>query len=1183
MSEFVMGATVKLNNDFSGTMSAMTSDTEKFKATAESADRAIDKLEKGLDGLNGKGLSDIGTSAVQAATAANGVVAPIDNIVQSTNRAQNAIQSFNRGWQSIKELPSTLSSMGNALKSNVTDGFISARLQASVMVATVKTLAKQKFTGMVNSVKEFTDTITEGQHGIKGFATGLKNIGKISIASTINAVKTLTDKAKEFAKVKISAFTNQLKTLKNSFTSGKTGAAGLLEALKKVASVSMNALHNGIKKIGSLAKSAGSAVASGLGNALKATAKGAGIAAAAGATAVAALVTQSVKAFADYEQLTGGVETLFGAGGQSLEEYAQGIGKSVDAASSEYNKLMASQQAVFDNANIAYKTAGLSANEYMETVTSFSASLLQSLGGDTQKAASVADKAIIDMSDNANKMGTGMESIQNAYQGFAKQNYTMLDNLKLGYGGTKEEMQRLLTDAGKLANTKFDISSYADIIDAIHVIQDNMGITGTTAKEVATTISGSAASMKAAWGNMLVSLTTGGENFDKSIDALVETTRTFAGNVLPAITGALNGVGKMIEGLVPIIANELPGLVATVLPSLINAAQSLVSGLINGISSNIPQMAQTATQVVTALADFLLQSVPQILLVGLDLITGLAQGLIEGLPQILQQGAQSIVNFYNGITSRIPTIITTAIQLIQTLVQGIAQNLPQIMQAGITMIGSLIQGIVSMLPAILQSAIQLIMSLVQGLIQNLPLILQMGVQLIQSLVQGIVSMLPMIIQSAIQLIITLIQGIIANLGQIVQAAVQIVVALAGGLIQAIPQLIAAIPQLVAAIIDTILSTNWLQVGWDIVKGIGKGLWDGIKGIFGGGGEEGGAAVVNGAASGITSNLSTLDSATSQVSDHMTNSFTLDTTKFNTAGADAVGAMANGLTANQSVLDTSVQELGTGIGTTLNTSLTAVDMTGTSTAIGTGITNGVTTGIQTGTESVVTAATDMSTQAQSAIDTGMSNISASFNNLDTSGVTTKCTEITNAFTEGMKNANKVVTDGITSIQNTLNAVNLYSSGVSIMQGLNNGMLSMRGAIIATAQSIANSVKTTINSALDIHSPSRVLEDSGEDAGLGFVGGLLNLINKVKAASTTLADTAVEPFSVKRTPTDIMPSGTVSSSNKTLGGLRIAIENLILNDVGNKDTKQLVADLLKELYKQLGGDDEILGNVDLGVLL
>ncbi|WP_196304412.1 hypothetical protein, partial [Streptococcus pneumoniae] len=213
-----------------------------------------------------------------------------------------------------------------------------------------------------------------------------------------------------------------------------------------------------------------------------------------------------VKNYAEYEQLVGGIETLFGAGGKSLEEYAQSVGKSVDDVSSEYKRLINAQEDLLNKSKIEYKTAGLSANEYMETATSFSASLIQSVKGDTEKAAKLADQAIIDMSDNANKMGSSMESIQNAYQGFAKQNYTMLDNLKLGFGGTKEEMQRLLDEAGKISGVKYDISSFADITEAIHVMQVKMGIAGTTSKEAASTISGSLGMVKASWENFLTGM-----------------------------------------------------------------------------------------------------------------------------------------------------------------------------------------------------------------------------------------------------------------------------------------------------------------------------------------------------------------------------------------------------------------------------------------------------------------------------------------------------------------------------------------------------------------------------------------------------------------------------------------------------------------------------------------------------
>ena len=340
-------------------------------------------------------------------------------------------------------------------------------------------------------------------------------------------------------------------------------------------------------------------VMQGIGSGVAKVGKGLAIAGTAAATAVTALVSKSVGAFADYEQLTGGVETLFGAGGRSVEEYAQSVGKSVSDVQGTYDSLMNAQGAVLENANKAYMTAGMSANEYMDTVTGFSASLISSLGGDTTKAAEYANSALVDMSDNANKMGTDMESIKNAYQGFAKQNYTMLDNLKLGYGGTQEEMKRLLSDAEKLTGQRYDISSFADITQAIHAIQTQMDITGTTAKEASTTISGSWGSLKAAFENTLVGLTTGGEMFDQSLDALVDSAKTFGQNVIPAITGALSGVGSLIESLAPVIVAELPSMVSDILPHLVSATKSLVTGLI----SQLPALGKAVLDAIPSIFD----------------------------------------------------------------------------------------------------------------------------------------------------------------------------------------------------------------------------------------------------------------------------------------------------------------------------------------------------------------------------------------------------------------------------------------------------------------------------------------------------------------------------------------------------------------------------------------------------
>ena len=289
--------------------------------------------------------------------------------------------------------------------------------------------------------------------------------------------------------------------------------------------------NDGTVKIGTELDNSGfKAGLSKLGGIAKGALKGIAVGASAAGAAVGVLAKQSLEAYASYEQLTGGVETLFKDSADIVMGYAEN----------------------------AYKTAGLSANQYMDTVTSFSASLLQSLDGDTAAAAEKANLAITDMSDNANKMGTTMESIQYAYQGFAKQNYTMLDNLKLGYGGTKEEMQRLLADAEAISGIHYDISSYADVVDAIHVIQTEMGITGTTAKEASTTIEGSLNAAKAAWENLLTGMGDSNANFDALVENFVSAVSTAAENILPRLIEILSGVGNLIVELAPIISEAFP-------------------------------------------------------------------------------------------------------------------------------------------------------------------------------------------------------------------------------------------------------------------------------------------------------------------------------------------------------------------------------------------------------------------------------------------------------------------------------------------------------------------------------------------------------------------------------------------------------------------------------------------------
>ena len=502
-----------------------------------------------------------------------------------------------------------------------------------------------------------------------------------------------------------------------------------------------------------------SSVMKGIGSSAIKVGKGLAVAGAAAATAVTALVSKSVGAFADYEQLTGGVETLFGAGGRSVEEYAQSVGKSVSDIQGKYDSLMSAQNVVLENANKAYMTAGMSANEYMDTVTGFSASLISSLGGDTNKAADYANSALVDMSDNANKMGTDMESIKNAYQGFAKQNYTMLDNLKLGYGGTQEEMKRLLSDAEKLTGQRYNISSFADITQAIHAIQTQMDITGTTAKEASTTISGSWGSLKAAFQNVLVGLTTGEDMFDQSLDALINTAVTFGQNIIPAIKGALSGVGYLIEGLAPVIGETIPPLINDLAPTLANSAVSLISSLVNGLTQNATQFSECLSNMIIVAVAGISTVVPQLLDAASKIVSNLMQGLTNSMPQIVNGAVTLVEGLVNGLVNNIPLLIMGAVQLVTSLANGLIENLPRIIDAGVNLITGIISASYSMMPQIIQGGMQLVVNLAVGLVRAIPQLIaalpritgaivkgfksvnwfDLGLQLIKSIWEGIKS------------------------------------------------------------------------------------------------------------------------------------------------------------------------------------------------------------------------------------------------------------------------------------------------------------------------------------------------------------------------------------------------------------------------------------------------------------
>lgn len=434
------------------------------------------------------------------------------------------------------------------------------------------------------------------------------------------------------------------------------------------------------------------------------------------------LGTAAVNTFADYEQLVGGVETLFGAGGQTIAEYAENAGKKQHEVYKEYKALMDAQAEVMNNASEAYETAGMSANEYMETVTGIAAALKQSTSSELE-AAKAADQAIIDMSDNANKMGTSMESIQNAYQGFAKQNYTMLDNLKLGYGGTKEEMQRLLEDATALSGVEYDLDSLSDVYEAIHVIQTELGITGTTAKEASTTISGSANAMKASWQNLLVGIADDSQDFDSLIDNFVESAATFADNILPRVEDVLIGAGNLVEQLLPVIVDRIPEIINDILPDLIVSGMNMVTTLIDGVEANLPTIVNGALLILEQFTETFLGLLPQLLEIGLFIILQLALGIAAALPEMVPQIVSIMLTIAQVLLDNIGLLIDAAIQIIFGLAEGLVQALPILIERIPEIVTAILNALVENAPKLLQASYELIRKLAKGLITYLPSLL----------------------------------------------------------------------------------------------------------------------------------------------------------------------------------------------------------------------------------------------------------------------------------------------------------------------------------------------------------------------------------------------------------------------------------------------------------------------------
>ena len=544
---------------------------------------------------------------------------------------------------------------------------------------------------------------------------------------------------------------------------------------------------------------------------------------AAGAAAVK-LGKEVIAAYADYEQLVGGVDTLFKDSSQQLQTYA---------------------------AN-AYKTAGLSANDYMETVTGFSASLIQSLGGDTEKAVKYADMAITDMSDNANKMGTDMSSIQNAYQGFAKQNYTMLDNLKLGYGGTKQEMERLLADAEKISGVKYDISSYADVVEAIHVMQESMDIAGTTAKEAEATISGSVNALKSAVSNLIVGFGDADADMELLCNNMVDAFKTVVANITPVIENIVAALPTALDALLTAVGELLPTLLEAVtelfsqvletllslLPQLIPAAVSALMTIVNTLIENLPLLIDAAVQLVTTLVAGIGNALPTLIPAAVQAIVTIVQGLVDSLPMILDAALQLITGLAQGLLDAIPVLIAALPEIINGIITFLLDSIPQIIETGIQLLTSLVTALPEIITAIVEAIPKIIDGIITAVLNAIPQIIQAGIDLLISLIQALPQIITTIVQAIPQIISGIVNALVGNIDKIIMAGVQLFVALIENLPTIIVEIVKAVPQIIAGIVKAFGSLMYkiVEIGGNIVKGLWSGitqlaswLWDKVSG------------------------------------------------------------------------------------------------------------------------------------------------------------------------------------------------------------------------------------------------------------------------------------------------------------------------------------------------------------------
>lgn len=556
----------------------------------------------------------------------------------------------------------------------------------------------------------------------------------------------------------------------------------------------------------------------------KAVAKGFAVAGAAAATAVGVMTKSAVSGYAEFEQLEGGIQTLFGKAAPE----------------------------VMANASKAFQSAGMSANKYMETSINSAAALINSLGGDQAKAAKLMDMSIIDMSDNVNKMGTDMEAVQNAYRGFSRGNFTMLDNLALGFSGTKQGMQELLDKAEQISGVKYDIGSYADIVQAIHVVQQEMGVSGTTAQEASDTITGSMAAVKAAWENLVTGFANPEADLDQLINNVVDNAEVAFGNMIPIIEKAINGIASFVEKAAPILTEKLPGFIDSIVPGLLAAGSQLLMTIVQVLPGAV-----------------------------LTIFKSLTQTILDNLPQLIETAFNAVVEFANGLTEALPEMVPAIVEIITTIATTLLDNIDVLIEA----------------------ALQLVIGLANALVEAIPLIVDKIPYLISSIVSAIVVAIPQIFSAAVQLFTAILTGLLRMIPRIVAAIPGLILAIVGGLTRGYKKIYRVGRELVSGLWRGI-KDRWSALVTDF-KNLASGLVNGIKSLFGIHSPsrvfaEIGKNIDEGFAEGIRANIQMAEDAMDALNDAITEpTYTTEPDAYSEDAAFDVLAMSDPVSSTQS--------------------------------------------------------------------------------------------------------------------------------------------------------------------------------------------------------------------------------------------------------------------------------------------